>query len=634
MQIAVSYRRSKVKNRKWDPFMNIGKDSNVLVLTAGMLILAIYYSIFSRFFPNDSGCLGHDYSFYLPALLDGFFWFNSNGLWKIPWFTPSFCGGSLNYLNVSNGYYTVPQFLTFVTDPVAAVRITFAMFAGLGFWGFYLLLRGAFFFSRPISFLCSVCFLFNGFFVHRMIIGHLCYINLVLIPLIAFFLLRPIPDTTHKAWCWRLIFDCILSGLLFSIMIQAGFGSFMIPAIILILVIGLIHGLLNGRQWAFWSRLAGAGFSGMLFCSSKLIAICYILNNFPRSDYSLPGVKGFFCVMWLVFKSLFISPAVDSDRMGALVNVQWAFERHEWEYDVTFVPLLLILFGLGSILRRINFSNLISIDWRRWLQTSAITVLLMIPIAVNAYSPDWNELLKTLPLIKNSSNLIRWFIVYIPFVIIVSGLAFEKSKFLKAHQLTVMLIGIIAVICLKGCENRDFYQRQAYNPDEIVKAYYEVKEGLWTPEIDAIGVYLNKDRQAIKPLYANNLFVHRMSQLFCYEPLFGYRLENFPMKGLHLGSAMEENQGVLNIKNPACYVWPEANNCKPGAHFTTDQKDAANAFLNFRPYSFNVPIAQKIADWTNGLSLIVAFIFLVAYSVRTAWICFRRQKDDPQKHCH
>jgi len=606
--------------------MNIGKDNNVLVLTAGMLILAIYYSVFSRFFPNDSGCLGHDYSFYLPALLDGFFWFNLNGLWKIPWFTPSFCGGSLNYLNVSNGYYTVPQFLTFVTDPVAAVRITFVMFAGLGFWGFYLLLRRAFFFSRPISFFCSVCFLFNGFFVHRMIIGHLCYINLVLFPLIAFFLLRPIPDTTHKARCWRLIFDCILSGLLFSIMIQAGFGSFMIPGIILILLIGLIHGLLNGRQWVFWCRLAGAGFAGALFCSSKLVGICFVLNSFPRSDYSLPGAKGIFCAIWLVFKSLFISPAVDLDRMEALVNVQWAFERHEWEYDVTFVPLLLILFGLGSVLWRINFSNLTSIDWKRWLQGSAITVLLMIPIAVNTYSPDWNECLKTVPLIKNSSNLIRWFIVYIPFVILMTALAVEKTPWLKKHQLIVMFLGIIAVICLKGFENRDFYQRQTYNPNEIVSSYYEVKEGLWTPKIEDVGVYLNNDGQAIKPLYRNDLLIHGMSQIFCYEPLFGYRLENFPMKGLHLGSVMEENQGVLNIKNPACYVWPQANNCSPGDHFTIDQKYDANAFVNFRPYSFNVPITQKIADWINGLALIAALIFLVFYSIGTTWIWYRRRK--------
>lgn len=601
------------------------KSTQLLLLMAGIFVLAAYCLIFGSFLPNRNGCMGHDFAYYLPAFLDGYFWFNLNGLWKIPWFTPSFCGGSLNYLSVINGYYSIPQFLTFFTDPVAAVRITFVILAGLGLSGFYMMLRKCFFLSGPISFLGSVCFLFNGFFAHRMIIGHLGYINLMLIPLTAFVLLRPISDPVNFRR-WALIFDSILGGLLFGVMVQSGFGNFMIPAIISIVLVGIIHGLLNGKQLLFWIRLAGASLAGMLFCLSKLMGIYYLLNNFPRSDYTLPAAKSLFCAIWLVFRSLFISPAFDSDRIEALMNVQWALERHEWEYDVTVVPLLLILFGFGSMFWRLKALDLLSISWKKWLQAGAITALLLMPVAVNTYSPDWNEILKKLPLIKNSSNLIRWFIIYIPFVILMTALAVEKTPWLKKHQLIVMFLGIIAVICLKGFENRDFYQRQTYNPDEIVSSYYEVKEGLWTPKIEDVGVYLNNDGQAIKPLYRNNLLIHGMSQIFCYEPLFGYRLENFPMKGLHLGSVMEENQGVLNIKNPACYVWPQANNCSPGDHFTIDQKYDANAFVNFRPYSFNVPIIQKIADWINGLALIAALIFLVFYSIGTTWIWYRRRK--------
>lgn len=228
-------------------------------------------------------------------------------------------------------------------------------------------------------------------------------------------------------------------------------------------------------------------------------------------------------------------------------------------------------------------------------------------------------------MIKNSSNLIRWFIIYIPFVILMAALAVEKTTFLRRHQLIVMAVSIITVICLKGFDNRDFYNRQTYSPDEIVNSYYKVKEGLWTPKIEAVGVYLDKDRQAIKPLYRNNLLIHGLSQMLCYEPLFGYQLEYFPIRALHLGSVMEENQGVLNIKNPACYVWPRVNNCSPGDHFTIEQKYSAEAFVSFRPYPFNVPIPQKIADWVNGLALIGALMFLVVYSIRAMWTCYRGQ---------
>jgi len=40
-------------------------------------------------------------------------------------------------------------------------------------------------------------------------------------------------------------------------MVQSGFGNFMIPAIISIVLVGIIHGLLNGKQLLFWIRLAG-----------------------------------------------------------------------------------------------------------------------------------------------------------------------------------------------------------------------------------------------------------------------------------------------------------------------------------------------------------------------------------------
>ncbi len=594
------------------------RNDRIIVLLGGLGLLSVYYAIFGQFMPNSSGGMGHDYGLGLPALLDGYFWFHANGLLEIPWFTPSFCGGSLTYANINNGYYSTLQFLAFVVDPVTAVRLNFIFYAGMGMLGFYVLLRSGFQFGRTFSFLGASIFLFNGFFSHRMIIGHLGFCFFMLIPFVAFFFLRPICQQ-GKSRTWQLIFDMIAGGLLFSAMIQGGFSSMMMPAIISILILGLTHNLAYGRHRDFWIRFIGGGFFGVLFCLSKLVTIYYLMTNFPRSDYLLPGAKTFLHAAWLAVKSLFISPSVDLLRTEALTNMQWALDRHEWEYDVTLVPLILLLYGLWGFLKRCKKGE-ISLHmnhWTRILQGGLLIILLAIPVAVNTYSPGWNEILKHVPLIKNSSSLIRWFIIYIPLTILLSVLVIEKSGLTQKTRLIITLLGISAVILLNTFTDRNFYNSQSYDPDEVVSAFYRIQSNSLRPEIKTIGVYRDEKGNILTPAFRNNALIHGASQLFCYEPMFGYRLENFPIKALHPGPVLMEENGAFNIKNPACYVWPEENDCVPGDHFTSAQKDAAEDFINYRPYEFKTPLFQKLANWINGLSLIGALIFFLFYVGKT-----------------
>ena len=602
----------------------IFQKNNFFLVAAGIILLTAFYTIFGCFFPNKHGCLGHDYSYFLPVLLDCYFWYQTNGLLEIPWVTPSFCGGSLNYANVQSCFYTLPQLFTIFTDPLMSVRLTVFLFAALGLLGFYLLLRKAFFFSRSVSLLGASLFLFNGFYVHRMLIGHFGDYSFMLLPFICFVLLRPLPGKRNARF-QRLLFDCLMGGMLLAYMVQSGFGPYLIPVIMTTVLIGIIHGILYGRLSDFWIRWAGASFVSILLCLSKLMAIYYLMNNFPRSAYNLPGARNFFDATWLMLKSLFISPAFDPNRIELLTNLQWHLERHEWEYSVTFVPLFLLLLGIWNIYPKTKKGISCWFNSSQWLQIGALGMLLIIPVAVNTYSPAWTVFLKQIPLIKSSSSLIRWFVIYIPIVILLSILVVEKTAFLHKHKLSIAIIGMIAVVATNALTERDFYHSQNYDPGGIIKTYNLVKEGLWVPEIKNIGVYLNKNGQTTMPLFRNDMLIHGASQCLCYEALFGYRLEDFPIKTLHPGPALEENEGVLNIKNPSCYVWPEANNCEPGDHFTVEQKESAKAFLNYRPFPFKMPILQRIANWVNGLSLIAVLFFLTLHGARVV-IAFSRKK--------
>ena len=67
---------------------------------------------------------------------------------------------------------------------------------------------------------------------------------------------------------------------------------------------------------------------------------------------------------------------------------------------------------------------------QQWFRIALIGGLLL-PICLNYYTPTWNAILKHLPILKNSTSLIRWISLYIPVVIVLTALAGQPCC---AHQ--------------------------------------------------------------------------------------------------------------------------------------------------------------------------------------------------------
>ncbi|MFC1567424.1 hypothetical protein ACFL3R_01130 [Thermodesulfobacteriota bacterium] len=451
----------------------------------------------------------------------------------------------------------------------------------------------------------------------------------MMIPLLIFFLIRPVSANNHTHILKQLIFDTFVAGIVFAYMVHSGYLSLMLPSILAIIIVGTIHGLLYpSSRLLFWLRLAGSGLTGILLSFSKLVTISYIMDNFTRSGYKLSGADGFISSAWLILKSIFISPAFDPARITLMVNRQWGLSRHEWEFSLTIVPLLIIIRGLiqlGLSIKKEAFYSYISRIKKQIFELFIITVLLFVPVALNTYSPSWNAFLKKIPYIKSASSLIRWYIIYIPFVCLITSLVIEKMVRPKMKW-PLVLISMVFVVGFNAFTDRQYYHFQFYNPENVQKAYTNLNNDLWTPEIKDIVVCLNENGQIVKPLYRNDALILNGSQLLCYEPLLGYRLEYFPFKTLHPGPVLEENEGVLNIKNPACYVWPEANSCDPGDHFTAEQKDEATAFGQYRPFNFKMPALPRFANWFNVVFLVVVVLYLGFYG--STYLIASRKKID------
>ena len=133
------------------------------VLGLLVILLLAYRFSFIGLLVTPDGTMGHDYRFFLPVLLSGYFWYQTNGLTPVPWFSPSQCGGLPFLGDLQVPYYSVPQALTLLQPPSDAVATTFLVFAAVGFLGAYGLLRFAFRTSPWISAAGAVIFMFNGF---------------------------------------------------------------------------------------------------------------------------------------------------------------------------------------------------------------------------------------------------------------------------------------------------------------------------------------------------------------------------------------------------------------------------------------------------------------------------------------
>ena len=541
------------------------KGERLRFLAALALVLGAAAAVYLRYLPGPGGTLGHDYAQVLPRLLVGCYFWETNGWFELPWHTPAFGAGLPFYAHPSNAYLSLPQWLSFLVQPVLAVQLTLLVSLAVAFAGSWLCLRRVFALSESSALLGATLFTLDDFHSARALIGHLGFHSCALAPLLAFLLLRALPEEPRERRL-QLGLDALLVGLCLAYMFQSGNIYGLPPVLIAVAGLACLAALCGRSTRGFVLRLALALLVALVLDWEKLRGSLAFLSSCPRTGYPLPGARDAWTLARILFSALFLAPPTALGN-AAYEELVLGLDRHEWEYGMSLVPLVVIGLALLRGLPRL-----------RLLPLLLLALLLAVPFVLNLHGERWSAFLKSLPVLKSASSFTRWFFVYVPVLAVIAALACERLRPARWPAGPALVASALAAVLLLA-QDRSFYAQQPYDPRTIVDAWRTraqpppVRSVVTPPRVgDAYRMGVQRDDAPARG----------ESQLFCYEPLFGYRLEWYPRGPVHAGDALASANGELNFHDPRLFLRPEPGR-PPGAPFRASERAALERFLAYEP---------------------------------------------------
>lgn len=240
----------------------------------------------------------------------------------------------------------------------------------------------------------------------------------------------------------------------------------------------------------------------------------------------------------------------------------------------------------------------------------AFALLLAIPILVNYDRLGLRWLILHLPIVRSMSVMLRFWFVYIPVLCVLTALAFDRLVLDHTRRAWWSAAALALTLAQGAATNMTYYNEQDYSPDPISIAYTRLRSGGSVPVITRIADPWANDGHSIGAS-RNDSVVDGISAFPCYEPMFGYRMQVFRQGRLAPGPVLDAYNGRLNIKNPVCYVFPEANGCVPGDEFMSVQTAEAEDFTTYRPFRYDWPAWQYAAATLSaaaGLACLIGFL--------------------------
>ncbi len=583
---------------------------NFTLITLNILVIVLFVVQYtSATYPM----VGHDYRLFVPRLIDSHLYYKINGF-SIEWYTPYFGGGLPAYPNPLQMQFSVPQLLTWFINPWIAILASTALYIAIGFIVAFLFLRDILELKPLSAILGAGFFLANGFFIERVVIGHVNFITFPLIVIPIFALLNP----KLPRWLAGVLVSVTGAAMVYSGGVYIAVIGLFSALIIIPTVYFLKPNLLSWRKMLpvlLWSGILTA-----FLCGSKLYATAAYMRNFPRTvhdSYNVNWITGLVGMIFQLAGTMNVYTPLHllgKSSLSFVVHLnQWTGTPYSfWELDSSLTPGAFLLLGIGSWIILFHKPKIENKEVILKKAIAGVCLLFAIILATefSIAKGILYEQLSKLPILQSLHADTRFTSSFVlPLAFIAAKIFDVWAGKWKSGTKTFIAFIMICGISLASMWSYYFMptdvQARFFDIGSMTETYQRIATGEIQP-VDRIVPDMNDYEVFI--LHSSNISHH-------YDPLFRDNNELLT-PFLHEGPVLDVENGYYNMTDPTSLVFPQTSNSYLFERIPVSDYNKMVDFLNHRQVDWKLPLLQIILDWAAGLTFVLIICVIVFYLAR------------------
>ena len=491
--------------------------------------------------------LGHDFAAVLPAMYEMHDAFARFGRLDVD-FSPFRCLGLPVFAHPNALVWSLFHLTALVFSEIDGLLVATATFLVFGYVGCVRLVRGLGL-RDDVAALMAVGWCLQGFCVAHALAGHVNYVQLCLLPLLLWVLIQ-----RRSSWIGIGLVAFWMAHFVYTAgyyLLLVGMPSVLVAAFVLESLIPerLARHDLGGLRTAARNLLVASALA-IAMCGPKILAVLDFTALFPRLVH-LERIAVWKALAYTLSQYFFPFP-YDTRRLTG-----WWYGN--WESYQFILPGM--VYGLAYLL----YTERRELPAGRVLGLFAALVVVGTVLGSGMMAPVF----EALPLFESLHVNPRWHaFVLLPFFALALGVVGALPS--RRHPLPGWLLAVLGTIFF--AVPLQFVDRQSMG------ITYEDRQGIDNAR-------------------------HRLS--FCYEPIFGYRLEQFPVRG-----NVDFESDVL--VDPRCYL--RSSQCRPGTIFgeTGTQPADRAALASYALRDEYAPV--RYLKWPSLL------VYLVGFACALTWL--------------